>query len=145
MSSTATGCWRSPPTTAARWRSSARWTAIAPPGKPIDFWSLRLPAETRAYVPKLLAMKRLVVADPESYGLSFSPIPNQPYFARGRHQGQIDLQLAAEIAGVSPMRSYTSSTRPSIAGRPIRPGPFLLLPADAAEAFRDSVDSAHRR
>src|SRR5437763_15677469 len=35
-------------------------------GKPTDFWSLRLPAETRAYVPKLLAMKR-IVADPETY------------------------------------------------------------------------------
>src|SRR5947209_9555997 len=27
-------------------------------GKPVDFWSLKLPKETRAYVPKLLAMKR---------------------------------------------------------------------------------------
>src|ERR1700684_1095146 len=27
-------------------------------GKPTDFWHLELPAETRAYVPKLLAMKR---------------------------------------------------------------------------------------
>ena len=33
-------------------------------GKPTDFWHLKLPAETRAYVPKLLAMKRLM-AEPE--------------------------------------------------------------------------------
>ena len=50
-------------------------------GRPVDFWSLWLPRETRAYVPKLLAMKRLVI-DPEAYGLAFSPIPNQPYFVR---------------------------------------------------------------
>ena len=29
-------------------------------GRPADFWHLNLPAETRAYVPKLLAMKRLM-------------------------------------------------------------------------------------
>ncbi len=40
-------------------------------GKPTDFWHLKLPAETRAYVPKLLAMKRLM-AEPERYGLEFA-------------------------------------------------------------------------
>ncbi len=52
-------------------------------GKPSDFWHLKLPTETRAYVPKLLAMRRLV-AEPERYGLDFSQIPNEPYFARSR-------------------------------------------------------------
>ena len=41
---------------------------------------MNLPAETRAYVPKLLAMKRLM-AEPERYGLEFAAIPNEPYFA----------------------------------------------------------------
>ncbi len=74
-------------------------------GKPVDFWSLKLPKETRAYVPKLLAMKRLV-ADPERYGLAISPIPNLAYFARVETKGQINLKLAAEIAGVSPEELY---------------------------------------
>src|SRR5262249_26454875 len=68
-------------------------------GLPIDFWSLKLPPETRSYVPKLLAMKRLV-ADPGAYSLAFSKIPNQAYFARVETYGQIDLRLAADIAGV---------------------------------------------
>ena len=105
MSSTATGCWRSPPTTAARRWSSAPWTQNRDAGRPIDFWDLWLPRETRAYVPKLLAMKRLVL-DPEAYGLAFSPIPNQPYFARVDTHGQIDLKLAAEIAGITPEELY---------------------------------------
>src|SRR5471032_3260530 len=50
-------------------------------GRSIQFWDLKLPAETRAYVPKLLAMKELV-SQPDLYGLDFSPIPNLPYFAR---------------------------------------------------------------
>ncbi len=65
-------------------------------GKPTDFFSLKLPKETRAYVPKLMAMRRLV-ADPASQGLAFAPIPNQPYFAKVDLGGQMDLQVAADL------------------------------------------------
>ena len=107
-------------------------------GRPIDFWNLWLPGETRAYVPKLLAMKRLVT-DPETYGLAFSPIPNQPYFARVPTDGQINLKLAAQIAGISPEDLYELNpafhrfaTDPS--------GPhFLLLPMEAADVFSENI------
>lgn len=66
-------------------------------GKPTDFFSLKLPRETRAYVPKLLAMRR-IVADPASHGLLFAPIPNQPYFVKVPTGGQLDLKVAAELA-----------------------------------------------
>ena len=90
-------------------------------GRRSDFWSLWLPGETRAYVPKLLAMKRLVT-DPETYGLAFSPIPNQPYFARVPTHGQINLKLAAEIAGISPRGAVRAQSRvPSLRHRPRRP------------------------
>ncbi len=69
-------------------------------GKPTDFFSLKLPKETRAYVPKLMAMRRLV-ADPASQGLAFAPIPNQPYFAKVDIGGQMDLQVAAELVNLS--------------------------------------------
>ncbi|HEY6643562.1 LysM peptidoglycan-binding domain-containing protein [Povalibacter sp.] len=65
-------------------------------GKPTDFFSLTLPKETRAYVPKLMAMRRLV-ADPASQGLAFAPIPNEPYFAKVEVGGQMDLQVAADL------------------------------------------------
>ena len=42
--------------------------------KKTDFWNLKLPAETRTYVPRLLAM-RDIVADPEKFGLSIEGIP----------------------------------------------------------------------
>ena len=103
-------------------------------GRPIDFWDLKLPAETRAYVPKLLAMKRLI-ASPESHGLAFSPIPNHAYFTRVPTLGQIDLRLAAEIAGVTSEEIY--ELNPAFHRWATDPeGPhFLLLPADAAAAF----------
>jgi membrane-bound lytic murein transglycosylase D len=107
-------------------------------GLPTDFWNLKLPAETRAYVPKLLAMGR-VVSHPERYGLSFNKIPNQPYFAKVDTKGQISMHVAAEIAGLSDVELYELNpafhrwaTDPS--------GPYsLLVPADTAEAFRTSV------
>jgi membrane-bound lytic murein transglycosylase D len=66
-------------------------------GKPTDYFSLKLPRETRAYVPKLLAMRR-IVGDPTSHGLAFAPIPNAPYFVKVDVGGQLDLHVAAELA-----------------------------------------------
>jgi len=107
-------------------------------GLPTDFWSLKLPAETRAYVPKLLAMKRLV-ANPGYYGLAFSPIPNKPYFAQVDTKGQISMKVAARISGVTTEDLYDLNpafhrfaTDPS--------GPYtLLVPADTADAFASSI------
>jgi membrane-bound lytic murein transglycosylase D len=107
-------------------------------GRPIDFWNLKLPKETRAYVPKLLAMKRLV-ADPESNGLVFSPIPNQPYFARVDTKGQIDLRVAAEVAGVTAEEVY--ELNPAYHRWATDPaGPhLLLLPVDGAQVFTQNI------
>lgn len=69
-------------------------------GKPTDFWSLDLPQETRCYVPRLLAIAKLMES-PEQYGLSVQPIPNSPYFAEVEVGGQLDLKVAANLAGMS--------------------------------------------
>ena len=45
-------------------------------------------------------MKRLM-AEPERYGLEFAPIPNEPYFAVIDTGSQIDLKVAAQLAGTS--------------------------------------------
>ena len=107
-------------------------------GLPVDFFSLHLPAETRAYVPKLLAMRRLV-ANPEQYGISFSPIPNEPYFVKVDTGGQLDLTLAAELAGITLDEVY--ELNPGFhrwATDPAGPN-FLLLPRDSAEAFSKNL------
>jgi membrane-bound lytic murein transglycosylase D len=69
-------------------------------GKPTDFWSLDLPRETRAYVPKLLALKKLM-ADPAAYNQDLPTIPNEPYLARVELSSQIDLARAAKLAEIS--------------------------------------------
>jgi membrane-bound lytic murein transglycosylase D len=64
-----------------------------------DFFSLSLPAETRAYVPKLIALAKMV-RDPERYGFYLPPIPDTPYFRIVPTDGPVDLRLMAELAGV---------------------------------------------
>ena len=106
--------------------------------RPIDFWHLRLPRETEAYVPKLLAMRRLV-ENPAKYGLEFSPIPNEPYFERVSTGGQINLQVAAQIAGITAEEVY--DLNPAFHRWATDPtGPFyLLLPVNAAPVFTQNV------
>ncbi|HZE43975.1 MAG TPA: LysM peptidoglycan-binding domain-containing protein [Steroidobacteraceae bacterium] len=103
-------------------------------GKPADFWHLRLPAETRAYVPKLLALKRLM-AEPERYGLEFAVIPNEPYFALIDTDSQIDLKIAAQLAGSS--YDELVALNPGYNRWATDPdGPHrLLVPIDNADAF----------
>lgn len=57
--------------------------------KPTDFWSLSLPAETKQYVPRLLALAQ-VIKTPEPYHLKLKPVANAPYFQRV----DIDKELA---------------------------------------------------
>jgi membrane-bound lytic murein transglycosylase D len=103
-------------------------------GKPTDFWHLRLPAETRAYVPKLLALKRLM-AEPERYGLEFAAIPNEPYFAVIDTDSQIDLKIAAQLAGTS--YDELVALNPGYNRWATDPdGPHgMLVPIDNADAF----------
>ena len=65
-------------------------------GKPARFWDLNLPAETTAYVPKLIALGK-IIRNPEKYGINLPAIPNKPYFAKVQTAGQLDLAKAAAI------------------------------------------------
>lgn len=74
-------------------------------GKPVDFWNLKLPRETRAYVPKLLAISQLVKTY-WSYNLTLPYVSSAPYFAKVNTGGQIDLALVADLAGVDVQEIY---------------------------------------
>jgi membrane-bound lytic murein transglycosylase D len=107
-------------------------------GLPTDFWHLKLPVETKVYVPKLLAMAR-IVKNPEDYGLEFEPIPNEPYFARLDTGGQIELAVAADIAGVG--LEELTNLNPAFnrwATDPSGPN-TLLVPVETAEAFQAAL------
>jgi membrane-bound lytic murein transglycosylase D len=107
-------------------------------GRPTDFWHLNLPAETRAYVPKLLAMKRLM-AEPERYGLDFAAIPNEPYFAVIDTGSQLQLNVAAQLAGAS--YDELVALNPGYNRWATDPeGPHrMLVPIDNADAFEAAL------
>jgi len=109
-------------------------------GRPTDFFSLDLKAETRDYVPKLLAISRLV-AEPETYGLTFAPIPNQPYFGVVDPGKQVHLGEAADLAGIS--RDDMFALNPAFNRMSTPPhGPHrLLLPVERVEPFRAALAS----
>jgi len=68
--------------------------------KATDFWSLRLPAETTAYVPKLIAIAQ-VTASPADYKLTLPSIPTEIYFEVVDLPQQIDLYQASLLAEMS--------------------------------------------
>ncbi|HHB93018.1 MAG TPA: LysM peptidoglycan-binding domain-containing protein, partial [Thioploca sp.] len=68
--------------------------------RPTDFWSLKLPKETREYVPKLLAFAK-IVANPGAYGIKLQKISNKPYFRKVNIDRQIELSVVAQLAGIS--------------------------------------------
>ena len=107
-------------------------------GLPTTFWDLRLPGETRAYVPKLLAMKRLV-SDPAALGIEFSPIPNEPYFTRVAIGSQIDLKLAADLAGLTHDELFELNPAYHRWATPPEGPHNLLLPIDSAELFQQNL------
>ena len=107
-------------------------------GRPTDFWHLDLPAETRAYVPRLMAICKLV-ADPNHMGVNLSTIPNTPYLAQVDAGGQIDLATAAKLAGMTTEQMYLLN--PGYNRWATDPqGPYLLfVPLDAKDTFTQGL------
>ncbi len=110
-------------------------------GKPVDYASLKMPDETRNYLPKLQAVKN-IVGNPGKYGLALGDIPDGPYFAVVRTTRKMDVQRAAELAEL-PVDEFQylnpQHNRPVIAGA----GEYtILLPIDKAELFAAKLDLA---
>jgi membrane-bound lytic murein transglycosylase D len=70
-------------------------------GLPADYRSLEnMPAETRNYVPKLIAVKN-IIANPARFGITLAHVPNEPYFEVVTLKRHIDVKLAAQFADMS--------------------------------------------
>lgn len=107
-------------------------------GKPTDFWSLDLPKETRAYVPKLISLAMLL-KDSKAYNFSFKFIPNKPYFYVAQTKGQIDLSQVAELADTSLDEIY--KLNPGFNRWATHPnGPHeVLIPVEKREEFDQAI------
>ena len=109
-------------------------------GKPTDFWHLRLPRETRAYVPQLLALSE-VVLNAEGYSTKLHPIANRPYFDVVNTGSQIDLAQAASLAGISTDEIYRLNAGFNRWATDPKGPHRLLIPVSNASKLRQQLSS----
>lgn len=107
-------------------------------GLPTDFWHLSLPRETRAYVPSLLAMAR-IVANPAEYGLEFTPIPNRPYFASVEINRALNLRVAAQVLGLPKNELHALNPAFNRWATPPNSHFNLLVPVQTKDAFEHAL------
>ncbi|MFC0710476.1 transglycosylase SLT domain-containing protein [Azorhizophilus paspali] len=106
-------------------------------GLPTDYWNLPLPKETQDYVPKLLALSQVIMT-PEAYGISLSPIANEPYFDRVEIGGSMELSRLAEMAGID--KGELLRLNPAYKRGITLDGPqYLLVPTESAERLQLSL------
>ena len=103
-------------------------------GLATDYDSLRMPDETRNYLPKLQAVKNIVLR-PEAFNLALPVLMNHPYFVSVGIQRDIDVDVAARLAGL-PLEEF-KQLNPQM-NKPVilaAGTPQVLLPYDNANHF----------
>lgn len=104
-------------------------------GLPTDYLSLRMPNETRAYVPQLLALKQLIL-NPARYGIELPSLGNHPSIdCEVAIPGDLDVSTASRLAGISltEFRQLNSGVKTGIIPRATHP--TICLPFAAAVHF----------
>ncbi len=104
--------------------------------------NLRMPNETRNYVPKLLAVRN-IVASPQTFGMNISEITNQPYFQTVSVDKPIDNSTIARLANIS--ESELLTLNPAFNAPVFIPknNRKLLLPVSAVSAFEKNYRNAN--
>ncbi len=106
--------------------------------QPTDYWSLDLPAETRDYVPRLIALVK-IIHEPSRYDIQLPEFANQPHFAMVEDLQQIDLQIAADLADVSleTLLKLNPALKRGVTHPPS--STQLLLPVNAKMTFQKAL------
>ncbi|MGX5219723.1 MULTISPECIES: lytic transglycosylase domain-containing protein [Pseudomonas] len=108
-------------------------------GLPTDYWNLSLPTETQNYVPKLLALSQVIMT-PKAYGISLSPVANQPYFEQVALKQNMDLSKIAQMMDLDEDELY--QLNPAFKRRITMDGPpRLLVPVEKAEQLTATLST----
>ena len=108
-------------------------------GLGVSYTDLKMPNETRYYVPKLQAVKN-IIAQPQNFNARLPLIQNHPYFKSVNITRDIDVKLAANFAGVT--IDDFKALNPSMS-RPVilaAGTPEILLPWDNADRFQRRLE-----
>jgi len=111
-------------------------------GQPATYEALRMPEETRNYVPKLQAVKNIIL-QPQDYAITLPPLENHPYFLTVPITNDIDVEVAARLAGV-PLDEF-QQLNPQM-NKPVilaAGTPQVLLPYDNATLFLKNLRAHH--
>ncbi|MEM0911550.1 MAG: LysM peptidoglycan-binding domain-containing protein [Pseudomonadota bacterium] len=109
--------------------------------KPTDFWSLDLPKETRAYVPKLLALADML-KNADNYNFKWPKIENLPVIHVVDTNRQIELNKAAEFAGVSVKEFRALNPGFNRWATPPDQKVEIVLPIRSVSDFESSLENA---
>ena len=107
-------------------------------GKPVDFWHLALPEETRSYVPKLIAL-RMIIENPSDYNISLPPLADSRYFNPVEIQGQLELKVAARVSGIPLQELQRLNPGYGLSITPPGRTHTLLVPSSVAQLFRTRI------
>ena len=113
--------------------------------KPADYAHLKMPKETRNYLPKLQAIRN-IITKPALLSFPLEDIPNQPYFTTVSMPEHIDMEVAAKLAemSVDDLRSLNPGhTRPVMMSTSSS-SHTLLLPVDKATTFSANLKDFNR-
>ncbi|UOO81148.1 LysM peptidoglycan-binding domain-containing protein [Uruburuella testudinis] len=103
--------------------------------------NIRMPNETRNYVPKLLAVRN-IVSNPQMFGLNLSEIDNKPYFKTLTLDQPADISAIARLAGISESEFLTLNPAFNAPVFIPKSNRKLLLPATAAATFEKNYRNA---
>jgi membrane-bound lytic murein transglycosylase D len=98
------------------------------------FWNLKLPRETQDYVPRIVALAR-IIADPGAQGLQLQAIANQPYLYRVDLTPEIKVFESVTAAGI-PIEDFfrfNPGFKPGV--EPPARAYKLLLPREQAQSL----------
>lgn len=103
-----------------------------------DYLSLRMPKETRDYVPKLQAFEN-IMRNPARYGIKLPHVPDQPYFEKVNNPHDIDIDVAARLAEISveEFRELNPSFHRSVLLG--EHSPQILLPKHKVTAYKRNL------
>ena len=108
-------------------------------GLPTDYLSLKMPEETRQYVPKLQALKNIFSNPNILADLNIGGVPNRPYFATVTRPANIDVKLAAELAGM-PVKEFVA-LNPAHNRPVIKSETRMVIPADKVDTFLSNLEA----
>ncbi|HRF74687.1 MAG TPA: LysM peptidoglycan-binding domain-containing protein [Accumulibacter sp.] len=108
-------------------------------GLPTDYLSLKMPEETRNYVPKLQALKNIFSNPNILASLGIHGVPNRPYFATVTKPTNIDVKLAAQLAEM-PVQEFVA-LNPSHNRPVIKSETPMVIPADKVATFKHNLET----